>query len=562
MAKVLKTIPLSTEPALGKAMQFSPNAKRLYLALGQGIYRYDVGVDDGLVPINLRFERTGSANISAISVNQDGSLMAVARHNGVTDVFQLADLAPVGSVRHTGKTMHQIEFDTGPSQRLVAAAMSGGIELFEYHRGQKIVDLLSYENGEWITVAPDGVFSASIGGELGVTVTDGRHAVGVDQLYDLYFRPDILRRRIAGESADAPAPIALRNALSMPPPLVEASLISDKSSSIVVSISIHDLGGGIGGLRVFHNGKLSHELDATSLQKLATRVRDRSNWDVKIPLPVATGSNEYVISAMNADRSIQSRFAKVSIDRPRDETLTRKAYVLIVGTNSFEQSAFPKLSLAEDSSRKLGEAFRNMFATVVGQQNVIVQDLVGEGSSFASVEQALGALEQQVTPDDIVTLIITTHGKVLPSGEMLAILRDTGADGARALTTTGLISSMNKIQAMTQVLVLDICHAGVVSKRVSEVYQDRFSVFAGRAGIQVLASTSAEEPALGAFKGTTPFAHFLIEGLQPHPESTTRTRSLRSVANKAKDQVEATASRFGFVQVPTIYSFGKEIRFP
>jgi len=94
------------------------------------------------------------------------------------------------------------------------------------------------------------------------------------------------------------------------------------------------------------------------------------------------------------------------------------------------------------------------------------------------------------------------------------------------------------------------------------IYQDRFAVFAGRARIHVLASTSAEEPALGAFNGTTPFAHYLIEGLQQRSAPTTATRSLRSVANIAKDQVMAIAAKFGFNQVPTIYSFGKDLRFP
>jgi WD40 repeat protein len=559
-AKVLKTISGITEPPIGKALQFSPDTNRLYLALGQGIYRYDVG-SDGLVPIDVRFERVGSSNISALAINHDGSLMAVARHSGITEVYQLADLARVGVIQHPGQTMHQIEFDTGPGQRLVAAAMAGGIELFDYGRGEKLVDFLSYEGGDWITVAPDGVFAASIGGELGVTVSDGRRAVGVDQLYDLYFRPETLRRRIADEIADGPVPDAIRHALSTPPPSVEVNLRAGASSGLVASIAIHDLGGGIGGLRAFHNGKLSQDIDATSLRRQA-RTREGSTLYVDIPLPVAAGPNEYVVAAMNADRSAQSRFAKVSLDRPNNRSVVRKAYVLMVGTNSFEQTTFPVLSLAEDSSRHLGATFRRILASVVGQQNVVVLDLVGEGSRFESVGRALRELEQRAAPDDIVALIITTHGKILSSGEMLAILRDTGADDTRALAATSLISSMNRIQALTQILVLDICHAGAVSEKVSAVYQDRFAVFASRAGIHVLASTSADEPALAAFNGTTPFAHFLIEGLQPPPTPTTGSRSLRNVANDAKSQVKATAARFGFIQVPTIYSFGKDLRFP
>jgi WD40 repeat protein len=563
-ARLVKTIPRLPEPPTGRAMAFSRDAKQIYLALGFGVYRYDIGTDD-LVVVNVKSEGSEASVVATLALNEDGALLAVSRYSGVTEVYRLDTLERANIMRHTGETMIQLVFDFGPGTRLFAASDTGGIELFDYVREEKLADFLSYEGGEWITVSPDGVFSASIGGELGVTVSDGQRAVSVDQLYDLYFRPEMLRLRIAGARVEVPSASAVRHSLSMPPPTLEVALTPANSAlGVVAAITIHNAGGGIGGLRAFHNGKLALELDGDALRNLTVRglPQSTSTYRVKLSLPASAGANEYMFAAMNEDRSLQSRFVKVTSDRPKAPTTLRKAYVLLIGSNSFEQPTFPVLSLAENSSRQLGEAFRRTFASIVGASNVEVMDLVGEASRYQSVERALDALERAATPDDIVAVVITTHGKVLPSGEMLAILKDTAADNSRSLTTSRLIASMSKIQALTQVLVLDICHAGVLSEKVSAIYQERFAVFAGRAGIHVMASTSAEEPALATFAGTTVFSHFLIQALAPRLDPAAPQRSLRKAANAAKDQVKATALKFHFNQVPAIYSFGRDLSFP
>jgi hypothetical protein len=551
------------EPSLGTAIAFASDGRKIYLSLESRVYAYTQGAS-GLVDVALPTGTTGSANISSIAVDDAAELLAVSRHDGTTKVFRLSDHLLVGAMSHPGETLTELRFDAAAKGRIVGAAVSGGLIAFDYLQPDRLADLLSYDDGEWIAVTPEGTFAGSVGGELGVSVTDGQRAVAIDQLYDAYFRPDMLRRRLAGDRNAIPAPDAIRRGLSVPPPSADAQPGTISTDSATLDITVKDTGGGIGGMRVFHNGKLVRDLGSDEMRRAAERINSSGKvaYRLSLSLPMATGLNDFTVTALNAERSAQSRFSKVSVERPGPSTTPRKAYVLAVGTNEFDHTGFPRLTLAEKSARSVGEKLVATMSALVGAKNVIYLDLVGADSRYESFEAALRYLERVVRPDDLVSIVVTTHGKVLPSGELLAILKDTRSDNAGAMPASRLVSSINRIPALTQILVLDICHAGVVSEQVAEVYQQRFAVFAGSAGIHVLASTSAEEPALAAFNGTTVFSHFLLKALGASRADRAPARSLKRIADAVKRDVASTAARFSFNQVPTTYSFGRDLLLP
>jgi WD40 repeat protein len=547
---------------VGKALAFSSDGSHLYVAQGLRVIEYNSNSGTAR-PIDIKPPILVS-QISAIALSDNDRTLAISRHDGSTEVVDVDTTVVLRQIRHPGETAIEIEFAPGREDRLFEAMMSGGIALFDDEHEQRLADLLSYESGDWMVVAPSGLFSASIGGELGVTVTDGRRAVSVDQLYDAYFRPDLVRESIKTGAVEAVPDSKVNEALRHPPPEVQAALIRPSATQAQADISIRDAGGGIGGLRVFHNGKLTLDLDAAQLQTLARSAAKSAagQTSITIPLPVASGENEYFIAGLNATGSTQSRFSKLSFAVEPSSLAPRHAYVMIIATKTFSTPKFEVVNTAESSALQLGQAFERVFASIVGADNVSEINLAGPSSSFASVEKSIKELESKTKPDDLVAIVITTHGEVLPSGEFVAALADTDASYTRALTGGRLLASMEKSRALTQVLVLDICHAGAVSEQAAAVYQERFAAFSGKAGIHILAATTSEARALPAYGTTTPFAYFLIEGLSNGPEHPGSRRSLRSIANDAAHQVTVAANRIGFSQVPFVYSFGSDLRFP
>jgi hypothetical protein len=569
-AKAINTFTGLPQPAMGRPLAWSADGTQMCAALRGRVFRYD-GRRQILEPMALQARAGVQGMISALALNHDGTLLAVSHHSGMTEVYRLTDGAEMGRVVHPGQTMSQVTFDAGVAGRLVGVPMNGGIALFDYRHGERMGNFFSGAGGAWIAMAPEGVFSGAIGAEMGMTVTDGRTAVSIDQLYDVFFRPDLLQRRLRGEHGALPSAEIVRQALAAPPPTVESTLDAVLEQRARLHVTLRDAGGGVGGLRIFHNGKLTKDMRLDDLQAAAPpaagAARDpgraaHTMFDLAIEVPLGAGTNDYVVAALNGARSAQSRFAKVTVEQPALAPGARKAYVLAIGTNHFIDPAFPTLALAEHSAGGLGATLVEQLSGLVGRGQVVYRELLGPASEIGKVREALRQLEQTARADDIVAIVVITHGKVLPSGELRAILADTRPDGSGALSGSELVAAVTSIPALTQMLVLDICHAGAISARVAENYQERFAIFAGSAGIHVLTSTSAEEPAMAAYDGMTVYSHFLQAGLTPGGDCRRKGHSLRAIAACVQGQVTDVIARFQHRQVPFSYSFGRDVLLP
>jgi UDP-N-acetylmuramate-alanine ligase len=114
----------------------------------------------------------------------------------------------------------------------------------------------------------------------------------------------------------------------------------------------------------------------------------------------------------------------------------------------------------------VGASIRRRLDSLVGPEQVVVIDLIGAPTRSPDVEAGLRLLEQQMQPDDVVAMVVTTHGQTTHSGELFVVLQDLTADGTRSLTATRLSAAMNRMTALSQVLVLDTCRAGLLNEQI------------------------------------------------------------------------------------------------
>lgn len=555
---VLKKIENVISPSSGRGLAFTSQGDALFVALFRSVYRLRFS-DYSFEAVTLS-PRSDIGAIAAIAVDESASRLAISSQSGVTEVYSLPKGERLGHVTHPGEVATQLAFSGVGPKRILFSSSNGGVSMFDYGNGERIVDYISYSGGDWMAFAPTGVFSASIGGEQGVTVSNGGRAVAVDQLYDLFFRPDLLRRRIISGESVVVHPDAVRAALDHPPPEVSVEVRATRSRP-TATITVRDTGGGIGELRVFHNGKFVQTFPVAKLTKTKSE-KHAGTRTLALTLPVARGENDYLVAALNASGTTQSRFARASI---KDGVAIRppKAYLITLGNDKFDYGAsYPELRLAERSANEVSAALRKILVEAVGEAQLDDTILVGVNAKSLSIEQTLKRIESDALPDDIVVFVITTHGKILPSGELVMAARDTRADGTQGLSAARLLAVLKNTQALTQILVLDICHAGAVPARLSTIYQERFGVFAAQAGIHVLAATSQNETALAEFGNTTPFAHFLLQRLAAPASAPDVQRSLRKIAEAAAEDTRMMANKFSFNQVPSIYNFGRDFRFP
>jgi len=78
--------------------------------------------------------------------------------------------------------------------------------LWNVQTGKEVAKMVGFENGEWVTITPEGYYTASLNGAKHINVRVGNQVYSIDQYESIYHRPDIVK--LALELGDTQQAIA------------------------------------------------------------------------------------------------------------------------------------------------------------------------------------------------------------------------------------------------------------------------------------------------------------------------------------------------------------------
>jgi uncharacterized caspase-like protein len=176
----------------------------------------------------------------------------------------------------------------------------------------------------------------------------------------------------------------------------------------------------------------------------------------------------------------------------------------------------------------------------------------------------INELAKAIKSPDVFVLFMAGHG-VLYSGLYSIVTHDYEG----VLSHTNLIGSneimeiSKNMKALTQIFILDTCHAGGLDNFVSGLYDARMTVLARNMGLHMYASASSAQEALDGYKGRNGmFTYTLLEGLNNNRD-TDLDRDLKvsvyELGTYAKDLTVKYSKEMGHSQTPVIKNFGKDI---
>ena len=233
--------------------------------------------------------------------------------------------------------------------------------------------MVGFEDGEWLVVTREGYYNSSMRGAEYLTVKEENRAYTVDQFYDVFYRPDIVAAKLRGEDTKDLITITMKDAIKSPPPIVEfTSKISDTDQpKVKVCYQVKSSGGGVGEIRLFHNGKLiqsdgyyrevakatSEKTQLASLNSRAIYADMRSltikgmtgSTTVSKPkgdgvideckeIEAVPGDNEVSVTAFNGNNTIQGAMKTTSFNaklQPQDPHL----YILSIGIDKYRDGS-------------------------------------------------------------------------------------------------------------------------------------------------------------------------------------------------------------------------------
>ena len=479
-------------------------------------------------------------------------------------------------------------------KRMVSFSRDASIRVWDVESGEEIIVMTAFEDGEWLAITPEGYYNSSPNGHKYLNVMMGESKYTAESFYDVFYRPDIVAAKLQGQDIKDLITITMQDAIKSPPPVVEISPISSSLASpkAKVCYNVKSTGGGVGEVRLFHNGKLIEsdgyykEASKTSEKiQLASLTSNKIYEDmrsVKIKekaelSPVTTkskgevfndckeieavsGENEISVTAFNKDNTVQGYMQTAKFNstiKQEDANL----YILSVGIDQYKDSTI-NLKYAVKDSKDIKERILKQAETLYKPQNIHHMILSDKDATKQNIISKINELSKLIKPTDSFILFVAGHGILLQNQYyMLTSEYDGKANESAMISSNEIVEMSKKIKSLSQLFIFDTCHAGGVDYIISGLYDARMSVLAKKMGLHIYASASSFQEAIDGYKGNGLFTYTLLDGLNNNKNADRNKDnkiSLTELGEYSKTTTTDISKKIGHTQTPLIINFGKD----
>lgn len=431
-----------------------------------------------------------------LAFSPDAGLLAVAMADSTVKLWPTAAAGPPTTLAGHADAVTSLRFSPA-RPRLATTSRDGTTRIWNPITGSELARLAVFSDGEWLLMTPEGYFTGSRHGPEQFTFRTGRRLLGLNQFYDVFYRPDLVHAKLDGKDIEPLIKVRVADALRAPPPDVDVKLAGQRDDRATVRYRVHSTGGGIGEVRAFFNGKL-------------VQTGPAAQGDLEIE--TVDGDNEVTVVAFNGENSVHSALRGVKYTARRSEAPPH-LYVLAIGIDRYRDRSVTLTNAVRDSVA-FASRFSDAATSYFPRDKIAVTRLADLQATRAGIRTALAALVQTARPQDVVAVFMAGHAVI--HDNRFALLTHT-YDGRLAdehvLAGDELIEASRQIKSLNQIFVLDTCHAGGLNDRLAGYYDSRLTLLARNAGIHVLAGATDEQGALDNYQGNGLFTHVLLEGL-------------------------------------------------
>jgi WD40 repeat protein len=538
---------------------FSPDGRSLAFGAGNEVLLWDVARD-----LQLRELAGHSGWVSALAFSADGRTLVSGSWDHTVKIWDLTrDASPRTLTGHSG-TVRSVGFLRGT---VVSSSEDGTLKVWDLRTGRLLATVLDFGGGQWLVVAPNGLFDGTA--DAMALVGWRRHdldVVSLDSFYNDFFAPDLLARILDGERPQAEVDIAtlvqvpgLRTMLAQGQAKVEAS----KEGVTVCFTGRPDTAVGS------YAGERDRPAETSQGYKVEVGAACKYRRELTI-----SGTNRRAVQRLLSWKPTPFRTAW---DGQSSTTASATLHVLTIGIRHYppqSQSDFPELPFAAASARTVEDFFRGQES---GAANLYAKVRVWPGlydaeASREAVRRRLAEIAQAASVQDVVLLYLAGHGAVAPEQEMFyfapfdARKLDLPTTG---VSTAMLAEALRAMAARRVVVVIDACQAGAAVEALSKIGEvkaraserrtalDATVEAVPRVGVHVIAAAMPLQYAV--YRGQSDEASPLVATLLAALRSGKGPVSVLGMIDALRQGLpDISLKSFGYRQVPLINSVGSD----
>jgi WD40 repeat protein/uncharacterized caspase-like protein len=560
---------------------YSPDQKFVAVSGGHPLTLYDIAAGQKL------WSRPNLDNVKFASFAPDGATI-VAREYENTDlaVFETRSGQPLRTLSGNIGTPNEFIFLQN-GRRLLVGNSNGTSAIWDFQSGELLATIVQQQDGEWLTLTPEGFFVSSKGGGKLMHIVRGVETIGIEEVYQSLYRPDLVREKLAGDPRglvrDAAANLDLNKVvasgsapdvrLTLPGRALGSGNID--GNSVSAEAEIVDRGGGIGRVEWRVNG-VTAGIDTpapTSAGQPARLTRSLALDVGENVIEVVAYNGANLIASVPARANVAAQTSSPSIV-PSQPTAPSAApgpapvaaakprlFVLVAGVNDYADKRF-KLSYAVSDAKDIARGFQDASGSLY--QSVEVKLMTDAEVTKARLDAAFTEMAGKASASDVFVLYLAGHGKTV-DGRYYFIPQDFAVEGEltdkaiNAAVKTKAIAQdqwqrwFASIPARKSAILFDTCDSGTLAGDETQQLEkgaanNRLSQATGRS---ILAASGGSQEALEGYHGHGLFTYEILDAINQADGDRNGTIEVNELAAYVYSQVSEISQKvFKQRQVP------------
>jgi len=373
-------------------------------------------------------------------------------------------------------------------RQVLSGSDDGTVRLWDVSTGKEIAQFISFIDGEWLVITPDGYYNSSPNGDKYLNVRVGNNVYGIGQYRDTFYNPQIVTARLQGKTT--PNIPDIKDVGS--PPEIVISNPQDRSvltsNQVELSVTVIDQKQYIKTVMVTVNGKLVGGNQARGISMArgvdveidSTQIRIKGNQnrvEFKLPITLEPGVNKIEVKATNTN-SLEGRGGiEVTNKQASAQNARPNLYILAIGVNRYNDTQrLPKLDYAVNDAKAIIDVFKAQAGKRYGKVEAL---LIADGEKITpTAANILNNFKhlRQAGPNDVVVLFLAGHG-MNQYDEFYFMPSDASFDADGSILPSSAISSSQIQTALSmtgqKLVFIDACHSGSTGSQLQMVDNER-----------------------------------------------------------------------------------------